>query len=601
MKKNVFLLILVFLISVNISYAVPDDDEDGVPDDEDRCPNTPDDAIIGHQYGCSCAQKTASDCEGDWCCPSDDNVCTDDCHVVDGNPTCGFVNNDECGEEDDDDEEDVNGDDGGLPPNTYSANCEDEDRIPPFPNGDQNRCSGTPVLTSLSPDSLRTGEILTLYGINLGRTVLFFDENNVMSAYNWANGINMDGDRTQVTVPIPSDLSPGNYRIKVWLSSRKGPPEYEYDIPEVISNEKPFTIARSEADLCSDCGILGLFCDRSECESISGCFFDNVFLFPNNCLPCSGASSCQAYGNDQQSCTDNVCSLGTCNWEDNNCVTQVPVNNLPAPNHQILFGYYYADGRYGDFTSEAWAYTNLYVTWPTSFWNGDSSPNWRNEFVQGLQNAVSNNQDILLCAGCNGGLINSGSISENTIEEYWDFTLDSSAPYWSKVRFVEVAHEENWNRATMESKINTLKSKISSRGLSPKPIGATYARQGILSLDSVNAANLDWVAIEAYVGPPGNSNSQTNVNNLNNYLDRAKARVPSDKEIILIMQSYDRNGLWPNINTLVDLQEPVYLKAYNDPRVVAITMFSYARSGGTRLHQELKTTHLRIAEKIVSG
>ncbi|MAG91862.1 hypothetical protein CMO83_04245 [Candidatus Woesearchaeota archaeon] len=82
MKKNVFLLILVFLISVNISYAVPDDDQDGVPNAEDQCPNS--DTTEVDQFGCSCSQKT---------CPSDNNVCTNDCSVVNGLPTCGSVNN----------------------------------------------------------------------------------------------------------------------------------------------------------------------------------------------------------------------------------------------------------------------------------------------------------------------------------------------------------------------------------------------------------------------------------------------------------------------------------------------------------------------------
>ncbi len=217
MKKGVFLHIFIFLLLINIVYSlVPDEDKDGVPDANDKCPNS--ETHVVDQFGCSCAQKN---------CPSDDSVCTDDCGSINGLASCGAFNND-------------NACPGGYclegqcirEEGSYSGNCRDKDRLPRFPNGDQNRCSGTPILTSLSPASLKTGEILTLHGSDLGRTVLFFDENNIRSSYNWADGIEMSEDRTQVTVPIPPELLPGNYRIRVWLSTT----------PEVVSNELPFTI-----------------------------------------------------------------------------------------------------------------------------------------------------------------------------------------------------------------------------------------------------------------------------------------------------------------------------------------------------------------------
>ena len=36
------------------------------------------------------------------------------------------------------------------------------------------------------------------------------------------------------------------------------------------------------------------------------------------------------------------------------------------PNHELLFGYYFADGRYGDFTSEVLE-TNLYIALPCGY------------------------------------------------------------------------------------------------------------------------------------------------------------------------------------------------------------------------------------------
>jgi hypothetical protein len=82
-------------------------------------------------------------------------------------------------------------------------------------------------------------------------------------------------------------------------------------------------------------------------------------------------------------------------------------------------------------------------------------------------------------------------------------------------------------------------------------------------------------------------------------MTQARQRVPPDKKIVLVMQAYARNGAWTNLDTLRDLQTATYQQAFDDPRVVAITMFSYGRPSGTREHREqLKPPHLRISEKI---
>jgi hypothetical protein len=120
--------------------------------------------------------------------------------------------------------------------------------------------------------------------------------------------------------------------------------------------------------------------------------------------------------------------------------------------------------------------------------------------------------------------------------------------------------------------------------------------------DAVKATGLDWVGIEAYLDFPGHPVSDVNVAALNVYLTNAKAQVPAGKQIVLVIMAYDRNGSWSswsNIDTLRDLQIPVYLQAYNDPRVVAITMFAYTRPGGSRDHQELRTPHRLIGERLL--
>lgn len=101
MKKSVFLNIIalvllmnLFLLSVSISYAVPDDDSDGVPNcvtnnpNEicDKCPTTQ--TTVVDQFGCSCEQKN---------CQADNNPCTDDCGNVElGRVACNVPNNNQC-------------------------------------------------------------------------------------------------------------------------------------------------------------------------------------------------------------------------------------------------------------------------------------------------------------------------------------------------------------------------------------------------------------------------------------------------------------------------------------------------------------------------
>ena len=84
MRKGVlFLLFLIGILFVSIIYAaVSDSDQDGVPDANDRCPDS--DTTVVDQFGCSCSQKD---------CPNDNNPCTDDCSIIDGLPTCGAFNN----------------------------------------------------------------------------------------------------------------------------------------------------------------------------------------------------------------------------------------------------------------------------------------------------------------------------------------------------------------------------------------------------------------------------------------------------------------------------------------------------------------------------
>lgn len=261
--------------------------------------------------------------------------------------------------------------------------------------------------------------------------------------------------------------------------------------------------------------------------------------------------------------------------------------SLPAPTNPNLrhLGYYFADGRAGDFTSVVFPFTNLYIANPTAY--NTANPDWRTPFRNSLQNAFNNGKAIQL-------LMADGVIGQQTFS--WNAVLDVARDFWSRIVIVEVLHEPpaGTSAAFIEAKINELKQKLNARSLDHRPVSVQFGVS--VPTDAITAPSLDIVGIEAYLNAPGHPDPAVNVAQLNALMREGKNRVRNvGKKAILVMQAYDRNGTWTNIETLRALQEPVYLNAYNDPVVVAITMFAYGRGGGTLAHPELETHHRRIA------
>jgi hypothetical protein len=263
---------------------------------------------------------------------------------------------------------------------------------------------------------------------------------------------------------------------------------------------------------------------------------------------------------------------------------------IPAPTHPLLFGYYYADGRYGDFTSEVDSFTNLHIAGDNpGYGYAASDQDWQVPFRRSLQKASNTGKRIFLMMGMAG----------SDSEDQWDEILEAAKPFWDHVNLVEVGHEPGWNKQETEKKVKNLEACLAKHGLPRKPIGITNSIRPALETDAVEAQGLDWAAIEAYVDGPGNPDSKVNVDKMTQMVAKAKKRIPVDKKIVLIMQAYDRNSNWKNMKTLADLQMPTYLLAYDDPQVVALLMFSYARPGGSRDHPELKAVHEKIGKKIM--
>jgi hypothetical protein len=263
------------------------------------------------------------------------------------------------------------------------------------------------------------------------------------------------------------------------------------------------------------------------------------------------------------------------------------LNPLPLPNHPMDLGYYFVEWKnpadFDQARAEVNSYSNMYYGSIYSYVSDLTPPEWKALLAQSLANAVAENKRIHLALDP---------------ENAWDGILDVAAPFWDDVSRIEVGDEPNLSLAATEAILQRLKAKLAARGLPLRPMGFVYRYDEPLP-EAINAPSLNWVGIEAYLDAPGSPLSQANINALNAYLQTTKAQVPSGKQIVLVMMAYDRNGTWPNIDTLRDLQVPVYLAAYNDPRVIAINMFSYTRRGGSRDHPELRTPHRLMGERIL--
>ena len=290
--------------------------------------------------------------------------------------------------------------------------------------------------------------------------------------------------------------------------------------------------------------------------------------------------------------------------------------------HPRYFGYYYADGRWGDFTSAVWPYTNLYIAIPGGY---NTALDWRPLFRSSMERAFNNGKSVLLIVGDDRA---------RRVPVTIEAVLTIARPYWDRVELIEVAHEEDLTPHALEQRISALKLALDERGLAHKPFGLTYTRNQALTGEGMHASGVSWVAVEAYVDPPAVSDAKAcperpptqspgpafvptadctgwvpidhplarlpdSVTDLNKFLEQAKRRIPPDKQIVFIMMAYDRNGQWTNPDTLAALQLPVFLQAYDDPRVAAILMFSYGQPGGTRFYPRLQEIHRQIGEQIL--
>lgn len=271
--------------------------------------------------------------------------------------------------------------------------------------------------------------------------------------------------------------------------------------------------------------------------------------------------------------------------------------NLPAATHPMDYGYWIPDGQaplvpaLPEFYDENKGYTNLYIAWfrigrqyNNSEDNGGTPSSLMANAIPLVQRAFSEGRNIKV-------LLDLPFAPSGDIPAHMDRVLDGLAPYWSKVKYVDLADEPSYTRVQLEGFVADFRRKCRDRGLAEPKIGATFNYQGnfgVLVTDQINANGLDWCGIEAYINPPqGGPTQEADEAALRTFLTQAKARIPGSKRIHFVMMGYARNGVAPtftfvNKASLENLQRVCYLMGYNDARVDCIDIFSYGRTSGTR-------------------
>jgi hypothetical protein len=269
-------------------------------------------------------------------------------------------------------------------------------------------------------------------------------------------------------------------------------------------------------------------------------------------------------------------------------------HTVPSPNHPIDFGYWYADGRDGNWQYEVFGYTNLYIALPGGW---DTSVDWKPRFEAGLARAVAANKKVYL----------------PLVQGIVDDILDIADIYWANVAYLEIAHEESISPAALDARAVDIQSKLAARSLAVKPMGIMQSSPQSIdpSYTARTASSLTFVGVEAYF-----DDYNTPLTTVDSFIASAKTlAAQAGKNVHLVAQAFDRNVIancpsadphaWKcHIPELMTLQERIYQSAYNDPNVTILTLFNYAREsldygiGGTHFHPRLKISHKKIAEQL---
>jgi hypothetical protein len=296
---------------------------------------------------------------------------------------------------------------------------------------------------------------------------------------------------------------------------------------------------------------------------------------------------------------------------------------IPKPNHPIAVSCYFDDcDRYPEtriYPSEVAAFTNTHYCWAYRYAPDSTTPalgsnGWIRGLVESCQRAFEAKRSIHVNLN-----LQQGGPAATPLKAL----LEALTPFWSRVSTLEMADEPRWTRvasypdlveidngvimpSTLARRTSTaataaqVRATVKGLGLAQRDLSVVYSTA---QFPGAPIDSLDIVGIEAYVDLPGDPVSARNVKWLTEYLARSIKAVPTTKRIHLVPMAYSRNYAWLGIGnltkgsppyrnalqTLVDIQAVAYAAAKDNPRVVGLNFFSWARASGSREYKRLAT------------
>ena len=262
--------------------------------------------------------------------------------------------------------------------------------------------------------------------------------------------------------------------------------------------------------------------------------------------------------------------------------TYEPVHEIAPLPRPLWLGDFKAVGRDGDHADEALGAANLLC----AFKYGDCDPSTVPTPDEICRKAAAD-------ARAHGAALAIGYPRDEilNLREDWDVV----AAIWVSN---EATGSDAQDGASVERQAASARATMLEAGLPLRPI--VWYIDGEIAAPLRLPNGVQWMAVRGYLGPTSPATGAEAVRQLSALLERQLAIIPVDVPIVLICQSYDRNGAWTNINALMDMQ-PVYAEvARRDPRVIGIWRFAFARRGGVLTYPQLREWH-RVIWRANSG
>lgn len=201
--------------------------------------------------------------------------------------------------------------------------------------------------------------------------------------------------------------------------------------------------------------------------------------------------------------------------------------------------------------------------------------------------------------------------------------LQTAAPYWDSIRYLVLGDELTLTQAEADAAITEWRNALTALGLAARPIGVTLTPDAVLagaSVPGVLLADWDFIAMEAYTpactcAACGNGTPADELAAVAASVAAQEARIPADKDLVMVLQGYDRNGAFRDITTLAALNRATYFDMVRGkPRYRAMVVFNWYREGstctanpyptwghGSSAYPSLQSAHQEIWRDLVGG